>query len=96
MSSFESIRFDLRRADTELTSFKTWLASIAFVRETAIVKEIKARCHMACLLASTLGLPAPDMIKFELALKGIFRTDLVLGNDGQRKFGLGPEPAVAL
>ena len=43
---------------------------------------------MACLLASTLGLPAPDMIKFELALKGMFRTDLVLGNNGQRKFGL--------
>jgi len=88
MSSFESIKFDLKLADTELTSFKAWLAGVNFVSETAIVAEIKARRHMACLLASTLGLPAPDMIKFELTLKGMFRTDLVLGNDGQRKFGL--------
>lgn len=88
MSSFESIKVDLRLADTELTSFKTWLAAVAFVGETSIVSEIKKRRHMACLLSSTLGLPAPDLIKFELALKGMFRTDLVLGNDGQRRFGL--------
>jgi hypothetical protein len=88
MSSFENIQFDLKLADTELTSFKAWLASVTFVGETAIVAEIEARRHMACLLASTLGLPAPDMIKFQLSLKGMFRTDLVLGNDGQRKFGL--------
>jgi hypothetical protein len=88
MSSFETIKFDLKRADVELDSFKTWLATISFVGETTIVAEIKKRRHMACLLASTLGLPAPDMIKFELALKGMFRTDLVLGNDGQRRFGL--------
>jgi len=88
VSSFESIKFDLKLADAELTSFKSWLAKETFVGEKAIVAEIKARRHMACLLASTLGLPAPDMIKFELTLKGMFRTDLVLGNDGQRKFGL--------
>ncbi|MEL6064939.1 MULTISPECIES: Shedu anti-phage system protein SduA domain-containing protein [unclassified Methylobacterium] len=88
MSSFERIKFDLRHADTELISFKAWLATASFVGETVIVAEIKKRRHMACLLASTLGLPAPDMIKFELALKGMFRTDLVLGNDGQRRFGL--------
>jgi hypothetical protein len=88
LSSFENIKFDLKLADTELTSFKAWLASVTFVGETAIVAEMKIRRQMACLLASTLGLPAPDMIKFELALKGMFRTDLVLGNNGQRKFGL--------
>jgi hypothetical protein len=88
MSSFQSIKFDLKLADRELKSFKRWLTGVAFVGETAIVSEIKTRSHMACSLASTLGLPAPDMIKFELALKGMFRTDLVLGNDSQRKFGL--------
>ncbi|RVU18663.1 Shedu anti-phage system protein SduA domain-containing protein [Methylobacterium oryzihabitans] len=88
MSSFERIRFDLRLADSELASFKQWLAGVTFVGERAIVAEIRRRRHMACLLASTLGLPAPDMIRFELALKGMFRTDLVLGNDGQRRFGL--------
>ena len=88
MSSFQSIKFDLKLADTELASFKSWLTSISFIGETAIVAQIKARPHMTCLLASTLGLPAPDMIKFELTLKGMFRTDLVLGNNSQRKFGL--------
>src|SRR3990167_10291878 len=88
MSVFDSITFNLTLADSELTSFKAWLTGVTFVGETAIVNEIKARPHMACLLASTLGLQAPDMIKFELALKGMFRTDLVLGNDGTRRFGL--------
>ena len=88
MSAFTSISFDLRLADTELSSFKTWLGGVTFVGEAVIVMEIRRRCHMACLLASTLGLPAPDMIRFELALKGMFRTDLVLGNDSQRRFGL--------
>jgi len=88
MSVFDSIKFNLTLADLELTSFKAWLATVKFVGETVIVNEIKSRPHMACLLASTLGLEAPDMIKFELALKGMFRTDLVLGNDGARRFGL--------
>lgn len=88
MSSFESIRYVLKTAEDELTSFKEWLASVSFVDETTIVTEIKQRRHMACLLGGMLQLPSPDMIKFELALKGMFRTDLVLGNDRARKFAL--------
>jgi len=88
MSAFDSIKFNLRIADIELTSFKAWLSGVTFVGEKVIVEEIKSRRHMACLLASTLGLQAPDMIKFELELKGMFRTDLVLGNNGSRRFGL--------
>ncbi|MCJ2006071.1 Shedu anti-phage system protein SduA domain-containing protein [Methylobacterium sp. J-092] len=88
MSVFASIKFDLKTAETELSTFKDWLAGVTFVGETAIVQEIKARPHMACLLASLLGMQAPDLIKFELSLKGMFRTDLVLGNDGLRTFGL--------
>lgn len=88
MSVFTGIKFNLKIADAELDSFKNWLANVKFVGETVIVNEIKNRPHMACLLASTLGMPAPDLIKFELTLKGMFRTDLVLGNDALRKFGL--------
>lgn len=88
MSVFDSIKFNLSTAETELNSFKSWLSGIGFIGETPIVAEIKQRPHMACLLASTLGLERPDLIKFELALKGMFRTDLVLGNDGTRRFGL--------
>lgn len=88
MSVFDSIKFNLNRADQELTSFKAWLLANGFVGETTIVAEIKARPQMACLLGSSLGIEAPDMIKFELELKGMFRTDLVLGNHATRRFGL--------
>jgi hypothetical protein len=88
MSDFDPIAYDLTIAETELLSFKTWFASKAFLSETEIVDEIKARPQMACLLGSVLNIPAPDLIKFELTMKGIYRTDLVLGNDGARAFGL--------
>lgn len=88
MSVFKSIKFDVALADAELLSFKTWFAGIGFVGETEIVGEIKKRPQMACLLSALLGFPAPDLIKFELQLKGMFRTDLVLGNDSSRQFAL--------
>lgn len=43
---------------------------------------------MACLLGSVLNIPVPDLIKFELTMKGIFRTDLALGSDHFRTFAL--------
>jgi hypothetical protein len=88
MSALHAISVDLKTATSELTSFKAWLATAGFVGETRIVAEIRSRPHMACLLAGTLGLSAPNLIRFELQMKGMFRTDLVLGNDGLRQFGL--------
>ncbi|WP_068083478.1 Shedu anti-phage system protein SduA domain-containing protein [Novosphingobium rosa] len=88
MSDFDPIAYDLSVAEAELTSFKTWFGSKSFIGETEIVKEIRARPQMACLLGSVLNIPAPDLIKFELTMKGIFRTDLVLGNDHARAFAL--------
>jgi len=88
MSAFASISFNLSKAEIELDAFKKWLSNVGFVGEKEIVAEITRRQHMACLLASLLGLNAPDMIKFELTLKGMFRTDLVLGNDATRQFAL--------
>ncbi len=88
MSVFDPITFDIAVADSELASFKAWLAGVGFVGETEIVNEIKVRPQMICLLSAMLGFTAPDMIKFELTLKGMFRTDLVLGNDGLRQFAL--------
>jgi hypothetical protein len=88
MSQLDPITFHLPTAASELTSFKAWIGSVGFVGETTIVAEIKSRPQMACLLAASLGLNAPDLIKFELHMKGMFRTDLVLGNDALRQFGL--------
>lgn len=88
MSDFDPIAYDLTIAETELLSFKAWFAGQGFLGETAIVDEIKARPQMACLLGSVLNIPAPDLIAFELTMKGIYRTDLVLGNHAARTFGL--------
>jgi hypothetical protein len=88
MSDFVPITYDLSVAEAELTSFKGWFAGKTWVGETEIVTEIRARPQMACLLGSVLNIPAADLIKFELTMKGIFRADLVLGNDGARTFGL--------
>lgn len=43
---------------------------------------------MCCFLASLGSLPAPNLIRFELALQGLFRTDLVLGIAATRQFVL--------
>jgi hypothetical protein len=86
VSVFTTIVCDLPKAETELASFKAWLGGVSFIGETAIVAEISQRPQMACLLSACLGLAVPNLIKFELQMKGIFRTDLVLGNDGRREF----------
>lgn len=88
MSQFRPIAYSLSAAETELLSFKAWLAGRTFFGEAEVVAQIRARAQMCCLLASHAGIRAPDLIRFELALKGLFRTDLVLGNDHFRQFAL--------
>ena len=76
-------------AEVELNSFKRWFAGQSFVGETAIVDEIEAREQYGWgLPAATAGFSAPDLIKPELTLRGLFRTDLVLGNNAARQFAL--------
>ena len=88
MSLFGKFRFDLKNAEAELETFKHWLAANLFVGEAAIVDEIRKRPHFLCLLGPTCFIAAPDLIRWELELGGIFRTDLVLGNDARREFAL--------
>jgi len=88
LHQFESLKYSLAKAETELSSFEQWLTGIQFVGETEIVREIRTRQQMCGLLAATGGIRAPDLIKFELSLSGLFRTDLVLGNDQFRQFVL--------
>lgn len=88
MSLFKPIAFSLSTAEAELKSFKVWLSTKGFVGEREIVGEIRRREQMCCLIASSVGFNAPNMIRFELSLKGLFRTDLVLGNDHFRQFVL--------
>jgi hypothetical protein len=84
----DRIAFDPRTAQTELASFKAWMAPRAFFSETEAVTEIKLRRHMACLLGYSILMPRPDLIKFEFGVRGLFKADLVIGNDASRKFVL--------
>lgn len=81
------IAFDPRRAEAELSSFKIWLDSHPAFRERDVVAEIRARPQMACLMAYGF-VPTPNLIKFEFGVKGLFRADLAIGNDGARSFVL--------
>lgn len=77
---------DLRQAESELTSFETWLNAAGFVSETDIIREIRKRPSMLCLLGPVGAIPAADLFKWELGLQGLYRTDLVLGNHRSRSF----------
>lgn len=88
MSLFDRIRFRLRDAEAELNAFKTWLQGIGFVNEAVIVREIRRRPHMVCLLGPTGSIAAPDLMRWELGLGGVFQTDLAIGNHARREFAL--------
>jgi hypothetical protein len=85
---FDLLQYSLAKAEEELDSYEVWFSSVTFVAEAEIVKKIRDRPHMCGLLAASCGIPAPDLIKFELTLSGLFRTDLVLGNHQTRSFVL--------
>ncbi len=76
------------QANDELESFKAWLSLRPYFGEREAVVEIRTRPQMACLLAYTITMPAPDLYKFEFTIKGLFRADLVVGNNKSRKFVL--------
>ena len=86
--NFDRIGFNARQAAAELASFKTWMSARPHFSEKEVVPEIAARRQMACLIGYTILMPAPDLIKFEFQVKGLFRADLVVGNDKSRKFVL--------
>ena len=85
---FERIGFDAAQASVELHSFRAWVTAHTSFSEKQVLGEIAIRRQMACLLGYTILMPAPDLIKFEFEVKGLFRADLVVGNDKSRKFVL--------
>jgi hypothetical protein len=86
--SLSPIAFSAVSAERELSSFKAWLAPRQFFGETEVVAEIHARPHMACLMAYTILMPAPDLYEWEFWVKGMFKADFVVGNNLSRKFVL--------
>ena len=71
-SQFQSFRFSLFKAEAELVAFKAWFMPRTFIGEKEIVSELRSRPQMCALLASIGGIHAPDLIRFELALQGLF------------------------
>ncbi len=86
--AFERIAFNLAQAESQLASFKLWMVDRPYFSERDAVREIAARAQMACLLGYTIAMPTPDLIKFEFGIKGLYRADLVVGNDKSREFVL--------
>jgi hypothetical protein len=84
----QSIAFDPRIALDELTSFKAWMSARTYFPEGDAVAQIRVRQHMACLFGFSILMPKPDLIQFEFGVRGLFRADLVVGNNASRKFVL--------
>jgi hypothetical protein len=85
---FNRIAFDKGLARDELASFRVWMAGRPQFDESSVVAEIRARTQMACLLGYAILMPAPDLYRFELGIKGLFRADFAVGNDKSRQFVL--------
>ncbi len=79
---------NLTIAETELASFKVWLSGKSFIGEREIVRQIRNRPHMTCLLGPTGSISAPNLIRWELPFGGLYKADLALGNDHRRQFML--------
>ena len=74
------------QAESELKSFKDWIADNPRFGERAVVRELK-RCPNLCLLMSFLGTRGkPDRFKHEFEIDGVFRADLVVGSSRTRHF----------
>src|SRR5262245_43652677 len=51
-----------------------------------VVSELKQRLHLSCLIGSmTAGVPRSDVYRFEFAIQGVFRADLVVGHSQSRR-----------
>jgi Shedu protein SduA, C-terminal len=82
----DDIHFGARRAEQELGEFKLFLEQNDFFSETQVVKLLRDKPHLSCLIGTlTLGL-VPTQYKFEFHILGAFKADLVVGNIDQKDF----------
>lgn len=86
MTLFKNIKYDLKAAESELNQFSLWLSTAGFVKEKIILREFKKHKNLPCLIGPTGGISYPNLVKWELGLQGLYKTDLALGNHGLRKF----------
>jgi hypothetical protein len=89
MSQFNEIDLDLKIAEHELAEFKEFLQQNAYFGEREVVKHLKARQHLSCLIGALIaGIPRANVYKFEFQILGAFKADLVVGNSQLKRFVL--------
>lgn len=77
-----------RDAESESASFRAWLNAHAEFGEAEVVAELR-RCPNLCLLIHhVLGRGMPDRLRWEVAIAGVFRADLVTGSSTSAEFVL--------
>ena len=88
MSLFKNITVRTATAESELSGFRQFLEANETFSETAVVKELRQRPNLSCLVGYLKLGARPNVYKFELPLMGSFKADLVVGNSHAREFTL--------
>ena len=89
MPQLRPIALDFEQAAEELSEFRTFLEENTSFSETQVVKELRTRPHLSCLIGSLIaGVSRANVYKFEFQIQGVFRADLVVGNLQQKRFVL--------
>src|SRR5262245_50822857 len=89
MSIFVPHDLKLAEAELEFTSFQDWFDKQEQFGESGVVRELKERVYLSCLVAYLpSGIGRPNVYKYEFEIQGVFRADLVVGNSNLCKFVL--------
>jgi hypothetical protein len=81
MPQLQRINLDFSAAETELAEFKKFLDDNPEFPESAVVRLLKSKLNLCCLLGSMVaGVPKADVYKFEFQIQGVFRADFVTGH----------------
>jgi hypothetical protein len=89
MPQLDKIQLNLQTAKDDLAKFKAFLQTHHYFTEKDVVKHLKAKPHLCCLISAMFaGVPRADVYKFEFQIQGAFRADLIVGNSQLRKFML--------
>lgn len=82
----DNIQLSVARAEKELEEFKQFLERNDFFPEKEVVKQLRERPHLSCLIGTLTSGLAPAVYKFEFQIMGAFRADLVVGSKDQFVF----------
>ena len=89
MPQLQRINLDFNQAESELAEFKKFLDDNREFSETAVVKLLKSKLNLCCLMGSMMAeVPKADVYKFEYQILGLFCADFVVGHLQKQRFVL--------